>query len=403
MSGRNEKHRNNFIRAQRSGDVPWEPSMFCRGHGTGHFGAILVFMVLMLIPRIIMAAPEGPPPSVEVEKVMETDVVPAAEYVGHVEAIQAVDLRARIEGFLEKIDFREGDFIHAGDILYEIESTAYKARVAADQARVDQARADLDQAESYLKRLQGARAESVPATDKDKATADMLMSKAKLAEAQAALTLSKLNLGYTTIKAPISGRIGRTTYTVGNLINPASGPLARIVQMDPIRVVYSISENDLVAVQKALTEMDNHKTRLLAPQLKLVNGDLFPATGHVTFVDNKVDPATGTIAVRAEFDNQANMLIPGQYVTVLIKASEPKLMPVVPQAAVLVNKEGRYVLMVDDHGNVVTRSITIGPEVGTGWAVESGLDAGEEIIVSGIQKVRPGQPVQVIHAKSQDK
>jgi RND family efflux transporter MFP subunit len=371
--------------------------------GARVFRGLLLFLVLLFTPQMVLAAPDGPPPSVEVQAVTETDVIPASEYVGHVEAIQEVDLRARIEGFLEKIHFQEGDFVHAGDVLYEIEPGPYEARVTADQAKVEQARADLAQAESYLERLQVAGTESITATQMDNAATDVLMKKAKLGEAEAALTLSKLNLGYTTVKAPISGRIGRTAYTEGNLVNPASGPLARIVQMDPIRVVYSISENDLVAIQKAQNAMDNNKTRLLTPQLRLTNGELYGEEGHVSFVDNQVDPATGTIAVRAEFANPADLLIPGQYVTVLVKASAPKMMPVVPQAAVLVNKEGRYVLLVDAKGDVITRPITTGPEIGTGWAVESGLEAGEEIIVSGIQKVRPGQKVQVTHTTSQGK
>jgi RND family efflux transporter MFP subunit len=379
-----------------------QKTMYSYARGRNLF-FLLLSLVLWCMTKTTLAAPGDSPPTVVVAPVTMVDVVPATEYVGHVEAIQAVDLRARVEGFLEKVFFQEGDYVHAGDVMYQIEQETYKARAAADQARVDQAKADLERADSYLQRLRAARSESIPATDMDNAVANVFMTRAKLAEAEADLTLANINLDYTTIRAPISGRIGRTEYTVGNLVNPGSGTLARIVQMDPIRVVYSISENDLVAIQRALVEVDGNEAPLLAPQLRLVNGELLPGIGHVSFVDNQVNPATGTIAVRAEFANPGNILIPGQYVTVLVKPAAPKMMPVVPQAAVLVDKNGRYVLTVDANGTAVPRPITIGPEVGIDWAVESGLEAGEEIIVSGIQKVRPGQPVQVTHAEPEGK
>jgi len=361
----------------------------------------LGLLITLVFPALALAAAGGsaaPPPTVEVAPVTEADIVPVTEYVGHVEAIQAVDLRARVEGFLKEVRFKEGDFVHTGDVLYIIEQDAYQAQVQASQAKREEAEAELKRASSHLKRLRAARPESVPATDLDNAEAAEQMAKAQLSAAEADLTISELNLGYTTIKAPISGRIGRTNYTKGNLVNPASGVLARIVQTDPIRVVYSISENDLVAIQKAMADADKTHNRLLAPQLRLADGGLFTGTGSVSFVDNQVDPATGTIAVRAEFGNPDGLLIPDQYVTVLAKAKSPQLKPIVPQAAVLIGKEGHYVLTVDN-GIAATRPITIGPVVGNGWAVESGLKAGEKIIVSGIQKVRPGMPVTAVPAK----
>ncbi len=355
-------------------------------------------LLLLILPGLAGAAPaghRGPPPVVIVAPVGEKDIVPATEYVGHVEAIQAVDLRARVEGFLEKINFKEGDFVRAGTLLYVIEQAAYQAKVDADMARVREAQAEVVRADQHLRRLQAARKESISATDMDNAVAHGLAAKAKLAEARAILARSELDLGYTTIKAPISGRIGRTAFTRGNLVGPGSGSLARIVQVDPIRVVYSVSENDLAAVQAALHDAEHGQKRLLAPQLRLADGRTLKITGRISFVDNQVDPNTGTIAVRARFKNPDGILIPGQYVTVLVKASASRIMPVVPQAAVLVNRQGRFVLMVDDQNRVVVRPVTIGPATGIYWAVESGLKVGEVIIVRGIQKVRPGQPVRV--------
>ncbi|MFH1076655.1 MAG: efflux RND transporter periplasmic adaptor subunit [Pseudomonadota bacterium] len=359
-----------------------------------------IIIILALSPACALAGPpgpeDGPAPLVTVALVSEQDVNPPIEYVGHVEAIQSVDIRARVEGFIEQVVFAEGDDVHVGDMLYAIEQAPYKAKVDADSAKVAQSEADLAKASQHLKRLHAARVESVRATDMDNAVADEIHAKAQLKEDQALLAGSQLNLSYTTINAPISGRIGRTLFTRGNLVNPASGTLTRIVQLAPIRVVYSISENNLGAIQTAFDESKRgKKSTVLTPRLKLANGKTLKTIGQVDFVDNKVDPATGTIAVWAVFDNADGFLIPGQYVTVLITRSEPKMMPVVPQSAVLVNQQGSYVLVVGDGNTAIARPITTGAAVGTYWGVESGLKAGEKVIVEGIQKVHPGQVVHI--------
>ena len=372
----------------------------------GLWPGIVVLLLCLLLSSIAVAAPAAkgkknkvksrPAPLVVVAEIAEKDVVPAREYVGHVEAIQKVDLRARVEGFLEEVRFHDGDFVKAGQLLYVIEQTNYQARVAEAEAGVEQARAELVRAERHLKRLRAAGPESVRATDIDSAEAAELAARASLAAAEAGLTLARLDLDYTRITAPISGRIGRTAYTRGNLVNLASGPLNRIVQVDPIWVVYSVSENDVAAIMTALHDSGKRsRSRQLRPQLRLGNGALLPETGRVVFVDNQVDPRTGTITVRAQFKNHSGRLIPGQYVTVLVKSASARVLPVVPQSAVLVSKQGRYVLAVNEKGQAVTRPIEIGPQVGPFWAVTKGLQKGDKIIVQGIQKVRPGQVVRV--------
>lgn len=366
--------------------------------------ALSFLLLLAMVAQPAEAAPPAPPPPmVGVARIAEQDVTPVTEYVGHVEAIQAVDLRARVEGFLEQVNFTEGDYVRAGDVLYVIEQAPYQAQVDAARAVLQQAQAELVRADQHLTRLLEANSESISAIDLDNARAAELTAKAQVAAAEAALTGLSLDLAYTTIKAPISGRIGRTAYTRGNLVGPSSEPLARIVQTDPVRVVYSISENDLSAVTAALHDAQKQKQRLLAPRIRLTGGDLFPATGQVAFVDNEVDQATGTIAVRANFVNPAGALIPGQYVTVLVQSAEPRMQPLVPQAAVLVNRDGRSVLVVDKENRVSNRPIVIGSAYGTMWAVETGLAVGEQVIVQGIQKVKPGQTVQIQAAPQQEK
>jgi RND family efflux transporter MFP subunit len=369
--------------------------------------SLLLFLLLSAFPRPATAASTDqgtPPPMVTVVRIADQDITPVTEYVGHVEAIQAVDLRARVEGFLEKVNFNEGNYVKAGEVLYVIEQAPYQAKVDADRARLQEGKAELTRAGQHLKRLREASPESFPATDLDNAVAAELTARAQVASAEAALASSELDLAYTILKAPISGRIGRTAYTRGNLVGPSSEPLARIVQSDPIRAVYSISENDLPAITTALKDASGgSRPRLLAPQLRLADGELLPETGKVAFVDNQVDPQTGTIAVRADFANPEGRLIPGQYVTVLAKASEPSLKPVVPQAAVLVNQQGRFVLAVDGDNRVESRPIVIGQAIDGMWAVESGLTAGDMVIVQGIQKVKPGQTVQVKYDQSPEK
>lgn len=364
---------------------------------------LLSLLVILVLPGNVANAgprPEaGPAPLVTVAPVIEQNVNPPTEYVGHVEAIQSVELRARVEGFLEQVNFKEGSDVRAGEVLYVIEQAPYKARVDADKALVSQAEATLTKASQYLKRARTVRSGGVSATDLDNAVAEELRARGQLEQARANLQVSQINLGYTSITAPISGRIGRTAFTRGNLVNPGSGSLARIVQMDPVRVLYSISENDLDAVNTALKDADGGKHHpILMPKIRLAGGQILETTGDVDFVDNVVDVSTGTIAVRAVFKNPKGILIPGQYVTVLVARSEPNLMPVVPQAAVLEDHDGRYVLLVDDRNQVSVRRVKTGPVVGVNWAVESGLTVNEKVIVEGVQKVRPGQIVKTVVA-----
>ncbi|MCK5914638.1 MAG: efflux RND transporter periplasmic adaptor subunit [Deltaproteobacteria bacterium] len=362
----------------------------------------MIFILLSTLSQVVSAASQGskngPPPLVKVTSILEQEINPPAEYVGHVEAIQSVEIQARVKGFLEQVNFKEGSDIQAGDLLYVIEQAPYQARVAADQAGVAHARATLTKTKQYLERVRNVRAGGISASDLDTAVAEELQAQARLLETQAALKLSELDLEYTKIQAPISGRIGRTALTRGNLCEPDSNPLTRIVQLNPIRVLYSISENDLAAIQAALKDSSkDKKKRSLVPQIKLLNDDILETKGRMDFVDNVVDKETGTIAVRAVFDNSDGLLLPGQYVTILIRQSHGERFPVTPQAAVLQDREGRYVLLVDQQNQVIKQRITTGPLVsGNRWAVTSGLKVGDLVITQGLQKVKPGQTVKTI-------
>ncbi|HIJ42318.1 MAG TPA: efflux RND transporter periplasmic adaptor subunit [Deltaproteobacteria bacterium] len=243
----------------------------------------LFFLVSMLpatFPYPSQAGPpgrgKGPPPVVTVMPVTEKEVNLPDEYVGRVEAIQAVDLRARVEGYLEQVKFREGADVRAGDLLYLVEQAPYKAKVGEVRAKVAEAEAALKNARQYLQRLKAVRSGGVSATDVETAVNAELRANAALQEAGANLEQAEINLGYTTIKAPISGRIGRTTLTKGNLVGPGSGALARIVQLHPIRVVYSMSEYNLAGARNARQNRQRRR-----PGLPSCSHDPDTGRGHV--------------------------------------------------------------------------------------------------------------------------
>ncbi len=362
---------------------------------------LVCFFLFAVFPIKATAAPakEAAPPLVTVDVVAEKDVTPRTEYVGHVEAVQTVALSARVSGILEQIHFKEGSDVRAGDLLYIIEPAPYRVRVAANQARVAKAQVILKKARQHLKRIHTVRSGGIPITDIEIAEAIEQQTLAELKEAQAVLRLSEIELEYTRVSAPISGRIGATALTKGNLCGPTSGALAKIVQLDPIRVQFSLSENDLSAIRAAQTDAANKPINsIMKPRLKLANGQLLENSGRIDFVDNQVDPTTGTVTVWALFDNHDLLLLPGQYVTLVAGRSQTKLMPVISQSAILEDRNGRYVLVVNDQNQVEQRPVTTGATIGSFLAIETGLTAGETIIVQGLQKVHPGQLVKTTMA-----
>lgn len=365
--------------------------------------AILTMAGMLLLPPGPAAAKDKPsessqPPTVTVSKVPEMEVNPATEFVGRVEAIQAVDLRARVEGYITKVAFTEGGEVKVGSLLFQLEQAPYQARVNEAKAQVALAQAALSKAQRYIVRLKAVRAGGVAATDMDNALSAEETARAQLQQAKASLQQADLNLSYTTITAPISGSMGRAVYTLGNLVGPSSGALARLVQLNPIRVIYSVSENEYVAAKMKAAGNPGQIPADLVPRLKLPDGQMYPLAGKLDFTEPQVDPGTGTIALRAVFDNPGRVLLPGQYVTVLLSRRQARRMPVVPQSAVLEDRQGLYVLVVDKNNKVQRRGIVRGAPLDTGWAVESGLKAGEEIIVHGLQKASPGQTVRPIPA-----
>jgi membrane fusion protein (multidrug efflux system) len=335
------------------------------------------------------------PPAVGVIEVAEQKVNPFFEFVAKTRAKESVALRARVTGFLESREFKEGGDVEAGEVLFKIEPERYQASLAQTEAELAAAEASLNRAKVDAARYaELAKAKNVSQQKVDEAEADVLVQEAAVQTAKAAIKQAQLDVDYTQVTAPIAGRIDVASYTVGNLLGPDSGVLATINMMDPINVVFSISETwylELVGadleIQKAGGDVAEYSH---VPLLRLPNGKMYEHPGEFDFIDNKIDEKTGTVSIRAEFANPDRLLLPGQFVTVVIERKEAKDAIVVPQAAVLTDQGGHYVLLVNDENKVETRRIETGQRFGANWSLSKGLQAGERIILYGAQKVRPG-------------
>ena len=333
-------------------------------------------------------------PAVGVRPVVTKGVSQSFEFVGRIKAMEKVELRARVEGFLQRVLFREGQDVKAGDLLYQIEKVQYQALVDQAKANLAAAKAELlhDQLE-YNRQLDLSKRQYSPQSQVDQLKATMDSGEAKVMQMKAALTQAEVNLDYTDIRSPIDGRIGRTAYTVGNLVNPASGVLATIVSQDPIYVLFPVSVRDLETIREARRKEGGGLAKIDI-RLRLSNGQDYPHPGVWNLTDPQVDQQTDSLIMRASIPNPERTLTDGQFVTAIIheRKEEPRL--VVPQSALQVDQSGYYVLVVTDQHKVEQRRVQTGPNLGTDVVVTSGVREGENVIVDGIQKVRPGQIVQ---------
>ncbi len=336
-----------------------------------------------------------PPPSVGVQPVVEKGVSRSFEFVGHIKAVEQVELRARVEGFLDKVLFTEGHIVKAGDLLYQIEKVQFQAELDRAQANVA-----VDEAELTATQLDYNRAADLAARNfgsqqiLEQNRAKLAAAKGKLAQDKAALVQAQTNLDYTDIRAPITGRIGRTAFTKGNLVNPQSGVLATIVSQDPIYVLFPVSVRDINAVRHAREAgSKNGAPAKIDIFVRLSDGAEYPHRGAWDFTDPQVNQQTDSLLIRASLPNPDSLLVDGEFVTVVVRERVEEKRLVVPQSALQVDQTGYYVLIVDAQHRVVQRRVTTGPNDGTGIVVATGLAAGDSVLVEGIQKVRPGQTV----------
>jgi membrane fusion protein (multidrug efflux system) len=339
-----------------------------------------------------------PPPSVVVARVAAQELRPSIEFTGRIEAIDTVELRARVPGFLEQRLFTEGGKVEKDHLLFVIEKDIYVAAVTEAEAAVARTRAGLENAELQLGRAEElVKNKNIPEAEVDTRRALRDAAKAEVLAAEAQLEEAKINLGYTEIRAPIGGRIGKSNYSVGNLVDPASGTLATIVSQDPIRVSYPVSVRTLLDVQRERAETGGSGAGFEV-RLRLADGSEYGHKGKIDFASPQVDPGTDTVQVRAVLPNPDGLLVDGALVQVLVDTAAPETVMVVPQSALLVDQTGRYVLAVNAESKVEQRRVTVGASVGTMQVIESGLAEGDLVIVEGALKVRPGQTVQASEA-----
>jgi membrane fusion protein (multidrug efflux system) len=364
----------------------------------GALAAILLTAAGPGAERALAQDAEAPIPSVVVASVVKRDLTPSFQYVGRVEAFERVELRARVEGFLEERQFREGSEVKAGDLLFVLEKEPYQVVVDQRAADLAGARANLENQSSDLARKQALEKKKVVSEAVlDTATASQAGATAAVQQAEAALRRAELDLSYTEIRSPIDGRISRARYSVGNLVGPSSEPLATVTRLDPVYVTIAVSEKDLIEVRRQGIDIENPK---VAPSLVLSDGSAYEEPGRFDYLDPEVSESTDTIGVRAVFDNPDRILLPGQFVTVIVRLKEPVAALTVPQAAVQKDQEGYFVLVVDRADTVEMRRVRTGRQVDTSWVVTDGLAEGERVIVQGIQKVRPDMKVSPVAGES---
>jgi membrane fusion protein (multidrug efflux system) len=317
-------------------------------------------------------------------------VTKSLDFVGRVEAIQRVEVKARVTGYLEKINFKEGDQIKEGASLYNIEPDLFEAAVQQAEGSLERSKASKTLTEVQLSRAEELLAKQAGTqVARDQAFAADESAKGQIMVDEANLKTAKVNLGYTDITSPIAGKVGKTNITKGNVVSPDTGPLTIIVSQDPMYVTFPVSQREFLAAQEAHHKVDITGIRAT---LKFADGTSYQYDGKINFVDVTVDKATDTIQVRATFPNPESALVDGQLVRVALESEKTEEKIVIPQAALISDQEGVYVFVVDG-GKAAVRRVKTGGTSGTGVVIEQGLSGGEQVVVEGIQALRPGIPV----------
>jgi membrane fusion protein (multidrug efflux system) len=342
----------------------------------------------------------GGPPSVGVERAVQTAITETSEFVGRVQAIERVALTARVTAFLDQRLFTEGTEVKQGDLLYRLERAPFEALLQQQEAAVADTSARLANASIQLSRVQSLL--NTPAGQRssvDDAIANQRSQAAQLMSAQAQLRQAQINLDYTEIHAPISGKISRTSITVGNVVSPSSGQLATIVSQDPMYVLFPVASRVQAELQKRYA--DKGGLNAVVVKLRLPDGSMFKQEGKIDYVEPTVSATTDTILLRARIPNPARQspaegqpvertLVDGAFVNVLVEGIQPVMALGIPRKAVLSDQQGDYVYVVGEDKKVEQRRIQLGQSTPTTAVVAGGLKEGEMVVTEGIQRVRPG-------------
>ncbi len=329
-----------------------------------------------------------------IQGVEKRDISPKKNYIGHVEAINSVDLRPQVTGYVEKVLFQEGSLVQQGDVLFVIEQKRYLANLELREAELASAQANLVKTERDYKRQKSLSSQNYASkATLDTSESNYLQAKAAVKQAEANLELAKIDMGYTEIKAPFTGYIGKALVTEGNYVNSSTQTLARIVQTDPIRVAFSVTDKDIIDFREKSKAIKEGKSSPISSELILPNGKRLVNHLKSRFTDNEIDTTTATIAVYNEYSNEQSFLIPGAYVQVLIGDTQSVEATLIPQAAVAQDEHGNYVMIVTPDSIAEQRRVELGEVFGDMQVVKSGLNDDDKVIIQGLQKVQNGQKV----------
>lgn len=366
------------------------------------FRRVLTVFLIVVGANSAAWAQDAVPPKVSVAAAYTTEVTDQQIFIGKGEAIDKVDIVARVSGFVDEVFVHDGDVVKEGDLLFKVEADAYEATLAAREADLAQANANLDLTAVELKRKSELYEREVGTqTDRDIAVANNQVAIAQVAIAEAAIRMAQLDVDYTTVHAPFDGRVGRAAVSIGELVGPTSQPLINVVSVAPIYVEFSLTEQQFVSILETFNASPNDLVSAsTSPGVYVIlpNGDELDEVGKVVFIDNRIDPTTGTITVRAQFDNTRNLITDGSFLNVRVEASEPTKALMIPQAAIQRDQRGDFVLVVGQQQTVEQRYITPGRQIETAVIVEDGLREGEVVIIEGLQRVRPGVAVDSVLA-----
>ncbi|MCG8543898.1 MAG: efflux RND transporter periplasmic adaptor subunit [Alphaproteobacteria bacterium] len=358
--------------------------------------ALALLTILALGTAHAQQAPDAP--RVAVAEVGRRDVTPSFSYVGRVEAVESVELIARVEGFLKLRNFLEGGEVRKGELLFLIERAPYQIAVEQRRADLAGARATLENAEQDFARKETlVKRKTLAQASLDEARAARGTARAEVQQAEAALKRAELDLAYTQILSPIDGRISRATFSDGSLVGPNSGALATVTSVDPVYVTIAVTDKDLLKARRQGIDLDDPK---VSPSVILADGSAYEHDGDFDYLAPNVNRSTDTVLARAVFPNPKRVLLPGQFVTVIVKQKQPTSALVIPQVAVQEDQKGYFVLVVDRNNRVSVRRVTLGEKVDTDWVVSDGLTDGERVVVQGLQKIRPNMIVNPVAEQS---
>ena len=346
-------------------------------------------------------APPPPTPEVTVLKVEAKDTPVTYEYVGVLASSQQVEVRARVDGFLDKRIYIEGNTVKQGQVMFQMDAKPFQAQLDAAQSALAEQQAKLWTAQANLKRVKPlAKANALSKKELDDAQGRVNAAAAAVDMASADVETANLNLGYTTIYAPVSGASSFARIQNGAYVNAQSGPLTYVAQLDPIWVDFSLSEDELLKIRREQKsgQLSTPGSTALTVELVLADGSLYPETGRVFFRDANYNTETGTFLIRATFSNPDGDLRPGQFVRVHVKGAIRPNATLVPQQAVLQGAQGYFVWIVDAEGKAQVRSVEIGDWQGDDWFINKGLSPGDKVITDGIVRLAKGIPVKIVEA-----